>query len=145
MRIVENLLSYTKLANHLRALPNLRHISIVKFSDSFHLCRSDIFKTSTRSVFSSPVGNCTKKSLCWINSIPSNRSIVVKRYHKCIGISTETSGCIRFPKSFNQYRKMVWITDLDNPQVLSNVKLDSIYSILCHYSNLRKVQRNHCL
>jgi hypothetical protein len=139
MRIVENLLSYSKLANHLRALPNLRHNSIVKFSDSFHLCRSDIFKTSTRSVFSSPVENCTKKSLCWINSIPSNRSIVVKRYHKCIGISTESSGCIRFPKSLNQYRKMVWITDLDNPQVFSNVKLDSNHSILCLLSKSQKV------
>jgi hypothetical protein len=117
MRIVANSLSFLRLANHSRALPHLRHTTIVQFSDYIHLCRSDIFYSPTRTVFSYPPVGYNKKSLCWIDSVSSNRTLVVRRYHKFLGITTNSSGCIRLAKSFNQSRKMVWITDLDNPKV----------------------------
>lgn len=111
-------------AKHSKALSQLRHISFVKFSEVFHLGHSDIFKTSSRSVYiSSSYGNCSnKKSICWINKTFSN----LKSYHKCIGISTYP--CIvsrREPKKLNLVRKMVWISDLDDPKVvLWNVELN---------------------
>lgn len=107
-------------AKYSKALSQLRHTSFVNFSEVFHLGCSDFFKTSSRSVYNfSPFGNCSnKKSICWFNKNFSDYS-GIRNYHKCIGIST--SPCIfsrRKPEKLNQVRKMVWISDLDDPKVL---------------------------
>lgn len=102
-----------------QALSQLRHISFVKFSEVFHLGRSDIFKTSSRSVLNcSSLRYCSdRKSICWINKAFSNYS-ASRRYHKCIGSSANSFNLYqRNSVKFNQTRKMVWISDLDDPKV----------------------------
>lgn len=113
-------ISFLSAKQSSRALSQLRHISFVKFSEVFHLARSDIFTTSSRSVLncSSLCGNCNsdKKSICWINKAFSNS----RSYHSCIGSLTNPSCVVNYqrkPVNFNQVRKMVWISDLDDPKV----------------------------
>lgn len=108
---------------HILSFSKLRHKPFVKFSDTFHHNLANTLTSSARSVFiASPAAAHTKKFICWIDSgfscVPFQ-----KNYHKCSGTLTFRSDCIRVGKSLNHNRKMVWITDLDDPKVFSFVSL----------------------
>lgn len=90
-----------------------------KFSDTFHHIFTNT-KPKSVCIVSSVVAHA-KISSCWINrkSHFSSSFISYRSYHKC------TSRCISGNLKKNSQRrsisidskKMVWITDLDNPQV----------------------------
>lgn len=104
---------------HILSFSKLRRKPFVKFSDTFHQTLTKTLTISSRSVFiASPAAAHTKKLICWIDSGFSSVPFQ-KNYHKCIGTLTLRSDCIRVGKSLNHNRKMVWITDADNPTVCS--------------------------
>lgn len=103
---------------------HLRHRLLVNFPDRFHHIFTNTRTHSplvVRSVFVvSPAAPHTKKFSCLIDREffsgfachPPH-----KNCHKCSGTLQSPSDCISYRKS--QARTMVWITDLDNPQVLT--------------------------
>ena len=102
-------------SQHILCFSKLRHKPFVKFPDTFHHILANTL--TARSVFiASPAVAHTKKFSCWIDSGFSSVPFQ-KNYHKCSDTLKSRSDCIRVGKSFIQSRKMVWITDLDDPKV----------------------------
>jgi hypothetical protein len=107
----------SNVSQHILSFSKLRHSPFVKFSDTFHHILANTPTPTARSVFiASPAVAHTKRFICWIDSgflsVPFR-----KNYHKCSGTLRQRSDCIRSGKTFVQTRKMVWITDLDDPKV----------------------------
>jgi hypothetical protein len=116
---------------HILSFSKLRHTSFVNFSDTFHHILANTKAPNSRSVFiASPAVSHTKKFNCWIDSGFSSVPFQ-KNYHKCSSTSKSSSDCISVGKSFIQTRKMVWITDLDDPKV-------DFFSTICGCFNFRQ-------
>lgn len=100
----------------------LRHNLFANFSDTFHHRFTNTLAVSPHSVLIlSPAAAHTKKFICCIdsNSFSGFSSTpFIRKYQKCSGTLPFKSDCIRIKKSLLQSRKMVWITDLDDPKVL---------------------------
>lgn len=117
MSALSHLKTVLKSFQHSLRFSKLRHKPFVKFSDTSHHTLAKILTVSARSVsIASPAAAHTKNFFCWINSGFSSVPFQ-KNYHKCSSTLTLRSDCIRVGKSLNHNRKMVWITDLDDPKV----------------------------
>ena len=113
-------LNHSKNFHHILSFSKLRHKPFVNFSDTFHHGLANTLTPSSSVFIASPVAAHTKKFICWINSekfLSDFSSVPFSRnYHKCRS-TLPFSDCIRVRKSINHNRKMVWITDLDDPKV----------------------------
>lgn len=112
----------------LECFKKLRHISSSsslsgndnnKFSDTFHHIFTNTKPISDSVCIASSVAAHTKNSSCWINNRKSHFSfsfISYRNYHKCSRCCI-SENLINKRSITTDYKKMVWITDLDNPQV----------------------------
>ena len=98
----------------------LRHSTpLVYFSHIFHHIFTNTSQVS--SVYTAhSEGAHTKNSNCWINRNFFKSLYSYRNYHKC---NKTNNSCISANYSSRRFvsiensKKMVWITDLDNPQV----------------------------
>lgn len=98
----------------------LRHVQSndnKRFSDIFHHIFTNTKPISPSVCIASSAVAHTKKSSCWINR--KSHFISYRSYHQC-----SPQCCIRsnlfqeFKRSISiDHKKMVWISDLDNPKV----------------------------
>lgn len=108
----------------------LRHTkSLVKFSYVFHHISTNTLTISSVCIPPSAVAH-TKNFNCWIDRDIFKSNNPYRNYHKCI----TSDHCIsanynsrRFV-SIENSKKMVWICDLDNPQVNYFLLLSQIES-----------------
>lgn len=129
--ISREVLEFQKLRHKTTTQQSLRYN---KFPDSFHHIFTNT-KPISVCIASSTVAHA-KISSCWINrkSQFSSSFISYRSYHKCSRRCISGNLKKKFLRSISiESKKMVWITDLDNPQV----KLFKKIRKKCHKSSAR--------